>query len=76
MWSNSQILADLVTFTGQTLNGKLDFLRSIFKAPQIKSSNHLDYYKFWDYITILRYFAKFFLMPNIHFFIIISISSK
>ena len=29
MWSNPQILADLVTFTEEILNGKLHFLCSV-----------------------------------------------
>ena len=42
MWSNPQFPADLVTFTGETLNGKLHFLWSgvsaflhIFLKPNI-----------------------------------------
>ena len=47
MWPNPRETADLITFTGKTLNGKLHFLCSgnEFKKGMIKSGYFI--YKFW-----------------------------
>ena len=40
MWPNPQETADLVTFTEETLNGKLHFLCSAYAQV----SNHVDFF--------------------------------
>ena len=41
MWPNPQFPADVVTYTGEILNGKLHFLCSVSKFPVINYfSNH------------------------------------
>ena len=41
MWTNPEFPADLVTFTEETLNGKLHFLCSVRKLEKEKKNSKL-----------------------------------
>ena len=45
MWPNPQVTADLVTFTGEILNGKLHFLWSVFHKSHILKEDYQKYSK-------------------------------
>ena len=49
MWPNPQLLADLVTFTEQILNGRLYFLCSVVKKLVTHKASVLTAWNFWPY---------------------------
>ena len=60
MWPNPQETADLVTFTEENLNGKLQFLCSVvanppYKDTQIRSSLSESFSKFLILTTSVNY---------------------
>ena len=54
MWPNSQKTADLVTFTEETLKGKLDFLRISFRGKFLKNSLGACFIKYMSAIARLK----------------------